>query len=199
MPAPTNVPVTNPPDHFADIASALYRIADDIVTLTGSGLPQRSYIQLSIQPGTGDDDEARRAVDAVTSAILGHPGQVEVMGGGAYHYSNGDAAEPVGPVGVRVMRGVSAEWALKNDVAAAEAELAEREAEWKKARNKLIELRAARSSEPSTLKTDAAGLDFTRADTEDAPQAATVRGHHYGVQVTDNKFVIDPVDGNETR
>lgn len=151
------------PDHFAEVAAALYRIADDIVTLTGSGLPKIGYIQLSMQPGRHhEDDLSRRAVDAVTSAVLGHPGQVEEMGNGTYHYSNGDAAELVGPVGVRIMQAVSAEWAVKNDVAAAEAEVAEREAELERARARVAELRGlsySREPESTVVTPVPAGVD----------------------------------------
>ncbi len=159
---------TDQPDPFAEIAAALYRIADDLVTLTGSGLPRPGYIQLSIQPGThGDDDRTRRAVDAVTSTLLGHSGQLRQMGGGTFHYDNGPSAEPVGPVGVRIYQRVSNEWALKNDVAAAEAELAEREAEAEKARARVAELRGlAYSREPES--------------TVVAPVPAGVEGHPEG-------------------
>lgn len=138
-----NLPPDEQPDHFAEIAASLYRIADDIVTLTGSGLPVPS-VQLSIQPGgRGDDDPTARAVDAVTSALLGHPGQLQLMtSGDVYHYNNGDSTERVGAVDVRVMYSVSTEWALKRKQA---AELAEREVELEKLRAEVAELRAAQS------------------------------------------------------
>lgn len=166
----TDPTVTQPepadqPDPFAEIAAALYRIADGIVSLTGSGTPEPTYIQLTVMPSTGrNDDLTQQGVDAMTSAVLGHPGQVEAMGNGDYHYSNGEGAERVGPVGVRIMRAVSTEWALKNDVAAAEAELAEREAEAEKARARVAELR---------------GLSYSREpeSTVVTPVPADVEGH----------------------
>jgi hypothetical protein len=133
------VPSAAAPDHFAELAAALYRIADDIVTLTGSDLPKPGFVQLSIQPGVrGNDDLSQRAVDAVTSAILGHPGQVAEMSNGTFHYNNGDYAEHVGPVGVRIYQRVSPEFAVKREAA---ARLAEREAELEKLRAEVAELR----------------------------------------------------------
>jgi hypothetical protein len=161
-----NVPAAEPadqPDPFAEIAAELYRIADDIVSLTGSGLPKPNLFQLSIQPGTrGDDALTQAAVDAWATALFGRRGHVEAYSGGVYHY--GIPWLTRGPVTAAVYMSVSAEWALKNDVVAAEAELAEREAEAEKARARVAELR---------------GLGYSREpeSTVVAPVPADVEGH----------------------
>jgi hypothetical protein len=160
------------PDPFAEIAAELYRIADDIVSLTGSGLPKPNLFQLSIQPGTrGDDELTQAAVDAWATALFGRRGQVEAYSGGVYHY--GIPWLTRGPVAAAVYMSVSAEWAVKNDVAAAEAELAEREAEWKKARARVIELRGERAD---------TGLGYSREpeSTVVSPVPAGVEGHAEG-------------------
>lgn len=158
------VPAAEVPDHFAEVAASLYRIADDLVTLTGSGLPKPRF-HLSIQPGkfNGGDDLNAGAVDAVTSALFGHPGQAELMSDDVYHYSNGDEAELVGPVVVRVLTGVSTEWAKRREAA---AKLAEREAELEKLRAEVAELRAA---------ADASGLNFSR-EADDPTPVSPARG-----------------------
>lgn len=142
---PLNLPPADQPDHFAEVAAALYRIADSIVTLTGSDLPKARFT-LSIQPGKfkGGDDLNAGAVDAVTSALFGHPGQVDPMSDGTYLYTNRETGvERVGPVDVRVLTGVSTEWVQKREAA---TKLAEREAELERLRAEVAALRAAGAS-----------------------------------------------------
>lgn len=141
------------PDPFAEIAAELRKVADDVETMVGSGLPNPRQFQLNIQPGSRvDDDVTARAVDAMAQALLGINGKVEKMSGGTYHY--GTEHTPRGPLVVAIYQGVSAEWALNNDpVASAEAELAEREAELEKARELVARLRASRRP-PKPLVSD---------------------------------------------
>lgn len=185
-----NVQPEEQPDHFAEIANELHLAADDIAKLAGSGLPKPRQFALNIQPGLRDnDDVTAAAVDAMAGALLGVSGQVHRMGDGSYHYGTDHLTR--GPLKVVIYQGVSTEWALKNDVAAAEAELAEREAELKKARARVAELRAARG--PVGLKTDAAGLDYTRADTEDDPTPVSPARVplHTGSVVNGDQLVVD--------
>ncbi len=131
------------PDHFAELAAELHRCADDIATLIGSGHPKPRQFQLNIQPGDHKQEDAVTvaSVDAMALALLSKPGEVAKMPGGVYfHMLDGRR----GPVSVSIYQGVSTEWALAHDVAAAEAELAEREAELEKARARVAELRGAR-------------------------------------------------------
>ena len=138
-----NVQPAEQPDHFAEIAAELRKVADDIATLVGSGLPKPRQFQLNIQPGSRDDDNVTAdAVDAMAGALLGIRGRVRKMSGGAYHY--GVDLLPRGPIEVVVYQGVSRPWALRTDVAAAKAELIEREAELEKARARVAELERAR-------------------------------------------------------
>lgn len=190
------------PDHFAEIAAALYRIADDIVTLTGSGLPKPN-VSLSIQPGVRNDDERTvRAVDAVSSALLGHPGQVQLMSGGVYHYNNGESAERVGPVEVRVLYSISTEFAVKRH---ATELLDRREAELERLRAEVAELRKRVlftrqdgtqvdvTEEPGE---DPTGMSYTRADTEPDDPTPVSPGRvplHTGSVVRDSELVIDQV------
>ncbi len=159
-----NVQPTKPadqPDHFAVLAAELHRVADDIATLTGSGLPKPGQFQLNIQPGVpldSDDDVTAAAVDAMAGALLGRRGEVQKMSSGSYFYSTGGPHDR-GPLSVMIYDGVSTEWALKHDVAAAEAELTEREAELEKARVRVAELRAARTPQLATILDRVAGGD----------------------------------------
>lgn len=127
------------PDRFAEVADSLRILADRFTLLVGSGLPL-SFVQLSLQPGRhGVDDSVVGAVDAVTACLLGHPGQVQEMSSGGYHYSNGDGSELVGAVGVRIFNSVSTEVAVKRKAA---AELAAKEAELARLRAEIEKLRA---------------------------------------------------------
>lgn len=170
---PTNLPPADQPDHFAEIAAELYRLADDIASLTGSGLPKPNVFQLNIQPGTrGDDELTRTAVDAWATALFDRRGAIDPYPGGVYHYSTPWIAR--GPITAAVYMSVSAEWAMKNDVAAAEAEVAEREAELEKARARVAELRGRNA--------DASGLSYSREpeSTVAIPVPAGVDGHPEG-------------------
>lgn len=123
-------------DRCADIAAALHTIAMRFTDLIGTGTPV-PYVQLNIQPGRhGDDEPIVAAVDAVTSALLGHTGQVQQMGCGGFHYNNGDDPESVGAVDVRIFNGVSPEYVAKRDRAA-------RETEMERLRAEIAALRAA--------------------------------------------------------
>src|SRR5947207_12867569 len=86
--APTDNPgaAAPAPDPYAEIAAELRRVADDLGGLAGRGLPQPTYVALSIHPAGADDDEIMAAVDAVGGALLGRPGELEKMSGGTYHY-----------------------------------------------------------------------------------------------------------------
>lgn len=138
------VPSDEQPDHFAEIAAELHQVADDVAKLIGSGLPKPRLFMLNIQPGEGrsNDDLTARSVDAMAQFVLGVNGQVEKMGGGSYHYGTDHLRR--GPLEVVIYQGVSTEWALRHDVAAAKAELAEREAELEKARARVAELESER-------------------------------------------------------
>lgn len=140
-----NVQPGEQPDHFAELAAELHKVADDIATMVGSGLPKPRLFQLNIQPGThaDDDDLTARAVDAMAQALLGVTGKVERMSSGTYFYNTDHLKR--GSMEVAIYQGVSTEWALKNDVAAAKAELAEREAELEKARERVAALERARN------------------------------------------------------
>lgn len=128
------------PDRCADIAAALHLLAVRFTDLIGSGLPV-PYVQLNIQPGRhGDDESIVAAVDAATSALLGHAGQAQHMHNDTWHYNNADEPEYVGPVGVRIFNSVTPECAAKREAA---ARLAEREAELERLRAEVAELRAA--------------------------------------------------------
>jgi len=181
----TNVtaePVKVEPDHFTAIAAELRRVANQIATLVGSGLPKPRLFQLNIQPGaTNDDDVTATAVDAMAGAILGHPAKVQLMSGGTYHY--GTDHEQYGPLEVVIYQGVSTEWALKREQAAA---LAVKEAELEKLRAEVAELRAvAAPTMPAGVgPLTSSGYDYTRADTDaDDPtpvSPARVPLHHGG-------------------
>lgn len=134
------VPAAEQPDHFAELADELHRVADDVAKMIGSGLPKPRQFMLNIQPGThhDDDDVTARAVDGMAQALLGIDGKVEQMGGGTYFYSTDHINR--GPLVVAIYQGVSTGWALRNDVAAARAEVAEREAELEKVRARVAEL-----------------------------------------------------------
>jgi hypothetical protein len=146
----TNLPEkpAGEPDRCADIAAALHLLAVRFTDLIGSGLPV-PHVQLNIQPGRhGDDESVVGAVDAVTSALLFHVGQVQPMTTGGHHYNNGDTAELVGPVGVRIFQSVSPEYAARREAA---VKLAEREAELERLRAEVEQLRAeAKPAEPVT-------------------------------------------------
>lgn len=136
----TNVQPAGEPDRCADIAAALYTLAMRFTDLAGTGVPV-PYVQLNIQPGRhGDDESIVAAVDAVTSALLGHAGQAQHMHDVTWHYNNADEPEYVGPVGVRIFNSVTPECAAKREAA---ARLAEREAELERLRAEVAELRAA--------------------------------------------------------
>lgn len=152
-----NVQPSQQPDHFAELASELHKVADDIATLVGSGLPKPRQFMLNIQPGThGDDDDlTARAVDGMAQALLGIDGKVELMSPGTYFYNTGHLKR--GPLEVTIYQGISTEWALRNDVNAAKAELAKREAELEKARALVVELESAREPLVSNETTAEAG------------------------------------------
>lgn len=142
-----NVPATevkSEPDPFDVLSAELHRVADDIAAMVGSGLPRPRLFQLNIQPGTHDDDDdlTARSVDGMAQALLGVTGKVERMSSGTYFYNTDHLKR--GPLEITIYQGVSTEWALKNDVVAAKAELAEREAELEKARARVAELERAR-------------------------------------------------------
>lgn len=130
-------------DRCADIAAALHELALKFTDLIGTGVPV-PFVQLSIQPGCrGDDESVAAAVDAISSVLFGHAGQLEEMtasGAGIYHYNNGQGSEPLGAVEVRIYNSVSAEFAAKR----------EHEAEVARLRAEVVELEAriARMSEP---------------------------------------------------
>lgn len=131
------VPAAEQPDHFADLAAELRRVADDISNLIGSGLPKPGSFMISIQPGTrGDVESTVRSVDAVANYLLGHPGQVQKMGGGAWHY--GADHERRGPVTIAIYQSIDTAWAEQHYAA---SQLAAREAELAKLQAEVDELR----------------------------------------------------------
>jgi hypothetical protein len=71
---------------YADLAAELRRMADDLDTLTDQATP--AYVTFGIQPNEDRTDEAKTiaAVDAVATALLGHPGKPQKVSGGGYHY-----------------------------------------------------------------------------------------------------------------
>lgn len=133
------VPSGEQPDHFAQIAAELRSIAIDIHNeLVGSGLPM-PRIQLNIQPGIrGDDEKIVKAIDALAMTLLGHPGRVEKMGGGVYHYSTDH--EKRGPLEIAVYGAVSTPWGEQHHLA---SQLAAREAELEKLQAEKAELQEA--------------------------------------------------------
>jgi hypothetical protein len=188
------VPATEPtsePDPFDVLSAELHRVADDIATLVDSGLPAPRLFQLNIQPGGrhADDDLTARAIDAMATALLGVRGQVQKMGSGVYHYGTDHSKR--GPIEVVVYGGISTPWALENDVAAAEAALAEREAEVAKMRADVEALRASRSPHGA----DETGLNYTRADSEPddpTPVSPARVPLHTGSVVDGDVLVTDP-------
>lgn len=188
-----NVPATevnSEPDPFDVLSAELHRVADDIAKLVDSGLPGPSLFQLNIQPRTHshDDDLTARAIDAMATALLGIRGQVQKMDSGVYHY--GTEQPRRGPIDVVIYGGVATPWALKNDVAAAEAALAEREAELAKMRAEVDALRAARSP----LAADPSGLAYTRADSDGDDPMPVSRARvplRTGFVVNGDQLVVD--------
>lgn len=223
VPAPE---VKSEPDPFAAIATELRKAADDIATLVGSGLPKPTQFMLNIQPGapisSRTDDATAEAVDAMAGALLGIRGKVQKMSGGSYFYCTDQQMR--GPLVVTIYQSVSTPWALKNDVAAAKAELAEREADLEKARARVAELERARKplvsdrfvdgpcedtdcpngSWPHLASSDLAapdptGLNYTRADTDDDDPTpvspARVPSHAGGVEGVAKPTTVRADDG----
>lgn len=124
MSADQTVPAGEQPDHFAELAAELHRVADDIARLAGQGLPKPRQFQLNIQPASrgGDDDLTARAVDAMANALLGHSAAPELMGHGKYFYQTG--FEKRGPLQVVVYHPISTEWVERHhpEVVAADRE-----------------------------------------------------------------------------
>lgn len=211
VPAPE---VKSEPDPFAELAAELHRVAVDVSDLIGSGLPAPAQFMLNIQPGaplsSRNDDGTAAAVDAMAGALLGIHGKVEKMGDGSYFYCTDNQKR--GPLVVTIYQGVSTEWALRHDVAAAKAELAEREAELEKARARVAELEKARkplvsdellNATPATWNeregrwdyADETGLAYTRADTDaddPTPVSPARVPLHTGSVVDGDKLITDP-------
>ena len=162
----TSVTADQAPDHFADIAAELHTVATDLTDLIGSGLPKPGQFQLNIQPGGAlidrVDDVTSRAVDAMAMAILGKPGEPQLMGDGSYHYA---AHGMRGPLSVSIYQSVSTDWVERTRAA---ADLAEKEAELEKLRAEVAELRAAAAptTPAGTGPLTSNGYDYTRADTD---------------------------------
>jgi hypothetical protein len=173
------------PDQFAEIAAALRALTVRFTDLIGSDLPLA--VTLHVQPSSyGDDDAIVRAVDAVTSALLGHGGQVQEMSNGTYHYNNGVATEPVGPIGVRVYSSVSTEFAVKRQAAAV---LAEREAELEKLRAEVEALRSA-------VRFDANGLGYSREADDPTPVSPARVPLHTGGVIDDGQLIDETADAD---
>jgi len=117
-------------DPYAEIAAELRRIADDLTTLAGKGLP-KPWFNISIQPATderGNDDVVIPAVDAVAVALLGRPATTDPMSSGGHMHR---IAGTRGPVSLGVHQSVSS------------PEAREREAELARLRAELDALRTA--------------------------------------------------------
>jgi hypothetical protein len=112
-PSPVTPPegTTTVPDFYAEIAAELRRMADDLDTLTGLGLP-KPWLTLNIQPHGDTDDEIIAGVDAVAGALLGKPGRTARLSGGAFHY---DASGSRGLVRIGVYQAVSDPAARERD------------------------------------------------------------------------------------
>lgn len=172
---------TDQPDHFAAIAAELYRIGDDIASLTGSGLPNPNQFQISIQPGTrGNDALTEAAIDAWATALFDRRGKVQPYSGGVFHYGTEWIAR--GPVTAGVYMSVSAEFAVKREAA---AKLAEREAELENLRAEVAELRAAL---PAAALAGDTGLAYSRDADDPTPVSPARVEPHFGA-MTDGGLV----------
>jgi hypothetical protein len=191
------------PDHFAAIAASLRAAADGIETLVGSGLPKPNHFQLNIQPGgRGDDDLTRRSVDALTVALLGHPGRLQEMSKGGYYFTNGSGDEALGAIRARLYQSVSTEWALKREQAAELAEReAERAAELAALRARIAELEASTDRPASDRPilsavlptTHDLGFGYSREVEDDPTPVSPARGPLHIGAVTDNSLVPKPI------
>lgn len=77
-------------DYYADLAVELHRLADDVESLAGRGLPD-SWSSLDILPRDTKltDGEKIAVVDAIGQALLGKPGEARKLSGGGYHHKAG--------------------------------------------------------------------------------------------------------------
>lgn len=116
--------MTDPCEHLADELAA---VADAIRSLAGRGLPDLSFVQLTIQPAYDQtNDTIISTVDAVGRALLGEPGGTKQLSSGNYHHG---AYGKRGPLWVRVYQQVD-----PPEKRALEAELARLRAEVEAAR-----------------------------------------------------------------
>ncbi len=104
------------------IATDLRRIANMLDTLTGP-MPD-CYAALTLQPGTADDDDTIRVIDAIGQALAGTDGVSRQMSDGTYHYG---VYDKVGAVRVTAFEGITppAERERLAEVERLRAELAE--------------------------------------------------------------------------
>jgi len=71
----------------AQVAAALRAMADDLAAMPAAVLPDLA-VTVDIQASTwgGTDAERIAAVDALSTALVGHPGQSESMPNGTVHH-----------------------------------------------------------------------------------------------------------------
>lgn len=121
-------------DPYEVLADELASAAEAIRGLAGRGLPDLSWVQLSIQPAQGwDDATVIGMVDTVGQVLLGKPGETQDMSAGTYHHGVGGKR---GPLEVRVYQRVD-----PPEKRALEAELARLRAEVETARQAKEETR----------------------------------------------------------
>jgi hypothetical protein len=141
-------PAESEPDPFLAIADELHRIAYDLASLAGSGLPKPSWVSFDMHAGSRgverDDNLTAFAVDTVGRALLNQPGELHKMGGGSYHYGTDPISR--GPIKVHVYDSVDTAWAQKREGA---AELAKRDAEIERLETELAALKLDRDGRPA--------------------------------------------------
>lgn len=187
------------PDPFADLAAELRRAAADLSDLIGSGLPEPAQFEFNIQPGESipngerDDEVTARAVDAMAMALLGKPGEPQLMSKDHYFYS---ARGQRGPITVTIYQSISTAWVEKRHAAVA---LAEKEAELAKLRAEVEELRASQGFGPEDYQrffpeqqgqpVDPTGLNFSREADDPTPVSPARVPLHEGAIVDGNQLV----------
>jgi hypothetical protein len=191
-------PAESEPDPFTAIAHELHRIADDLASLAGSGLPKPSWVSFDMHAGSHaiqrDDNLTAFAVDTVGRALLNKPGEIHKMVGGSYHYGTDPTSR--GPIKVHVYDSVDTAWALEregaNELAKRDVEIKRLEAELavlKRDREHDIAERLVAEARPGYLP---GGLDFDRSDVADDPtpvSPARVEPHWGGL--------AGPLDGGQ--
>src|SRR6266508_2105127 len=108
-------------DFYADLATELHAIADDLAGLAGRDLPEL-YLSIHMQPRVQGDEAKIAAVDALAVALVGAPGQTVQLSGGSYHHRfNGRR----GPVSIDGLQQVTPpeQQALQEEIERARAEL----------------------------------------------------------------------------